>query len=200
MSADAFVAHFAGDPRITKRVGRVTFTDDGCWLYGAGQKHYPRIYGPVGGTYFYLHRVSLAIKLERTVEDLRGKEAAHRCDRPRCVNPDHLFLATHAENMADMGAKGRHRIPNLSGDECPQSALTKDQVVAVLAAHAAGESIHSLARRLPASRRAIGFWVRGTWRRDAYDEFHRLNGPDLDDMRAHLDAENFAAVMQAVAS
>lgn len=39
----------------------------------------------------------------------KGIHVLHHCDNPRCVNYEkHLFLGTHADNMADMNAKNRN--------------------------------------------------------------------------------------------
>lgn len=39
-----------------------------------------------------------------------GMLVCHHCDNPGCVNVDHLFLGTHADNYNDMKRKGRANV------------------------------------------------------------------------------------------
>lgn len=50
----------------------------------------------------------------------------HTCDNPKCVNPEHLFIATHKENMEDMVRKGRQ--VRIQGSQRWNSKLTEKQV------------------------------------------------------------------------
>jgi hypothetical protein len=81
----------------------------GCWWWTGAldTKGYGRIL--IGRSAQRAHRVAYEL-LVGPIPDLGGYHGGcllHRCDQPCCVNPQHLRPGTHADNMADMAAKGR---------------------------------------------------------------------------------------------
>jgi hypothetical protein len=69
----------------------------------------------------------------------------HRCDVPACVNPAHLFLGTHADNMADMKRKGRN--PTGNGEDNPRAKFTADQVLEIRRLYGTGVTQVELGQR-----------------------------------------------------
>lgn len=77
----------------------------GCWIF-LGTK-YQGGYGQVCfmGRKIGAHRLSAHLWLGFDLNDRRC--VLHRCDNPPCVNPKHLFIGTHKDNIQDSIAKGR---------------------------------------------------------------------------------------------
>jgi hypothetical protein len=82
---------------------------DACWLW-TGQKN-DSGYGIfwIRGKVDRAHRVALMLLENREIP--AGAFVCHHCDTPACVRPDHLFIGTHADNMADCSRKGRTHAP-----------------------------------------------------------------------------------------
>ena len=55
-----------------------------------------------------------------------GQMICHTCDNPSCVNPDHLYLGTHADNMKDKVDRKR-----VAGSRHPRSKLTDHDVASI---------------------------------------------------------------------
>jgi hypothetical protein len=78
----------------------------GChiWQAAVDNTGYGRI--RLDGQVHLAHRLAWVVKYGPLP---RNKVVCHRCDERRCLNPDHLFVDTHAGNMADMKRKWRDR-------------------------------------------------------------------------------------------
>lgn len=115
---------------VEKRFYKKVIKTDRCWLWtGASDKHG---YGSIGlgsrsdgsrGTEL-AHRVAWCLRFGEIPE---GLCVLHRCDNPSCVRPDHLFLGTQLENIADMVSKKRHNLGQKNG----RSRLTDVTVRAI---------------------------------------------------------------------
>ena len=67
--------------------------------------------------YVKLHRLAYCQHHGIEIEAIDGQMVLHSCDNPRCINPDHLRLGSHADNMRDVSERRRHASLKLTDEQ-----------------------------------------------------------------------------------
>ncbi len=109
----------------------------------------------------YAHRMAYELA---TGNPPGALEVCHRCDNPCCVNPDHLFLGTHRENMRDMAAKGRGANRVLKGSENSFSVLTEPVVLEMRKARNSGTTYAAIGARFGVGATTVHYACKVGWR------------------------------------
>ena len=120
-------------------------------------------YGIVGfkGKSIGAHRASWWIR--HGVLPKRPICVLHSCDNPRCVNPNHLWLGTQADNVIDCARKGRIRLGDRRGEKSPISPFKNADVLEIrrLAKHM---TCTAISKKYKVCRQSIDAIVhRRTW-------------------------------------
>jgi predicted XRE-type DNA-binding protein len=137
----------------------------GCWLWtgavnriGYGMFHLKHDKKTNKSYAALAHRFSFEF---HTGKDLGELYALHKCDNPACVNPDHIYAGTQADNVADMDAKGRRINRPLCGSKHSNSKLKEDDILHIKTLRNMGLKQKEIGNIFGVSQVQIGNILRG---------------------------------------
>lgn len=135
--------------------------NSGCWIW-MGALSIDGRYGSAS----YLDKTERAHRLMFKLtngEIPAGIKVLHKCDVMLCINPDHLFLGTDADNMADKTAKNRQA----KGIQCnhPHRVFNDSSVREVRKLRKQGRTLQEIAGLFATTKSSISNIVNEkTWR------------------------------------
>jgi hypothetical protein len=141
---------------MEQRFLRFVNKTDTCWLWTGHINHGGYgLFHPVDyKTTRSSHRV--AYELWNAPIPL-GLCVRHKCDVRNCVNPTHLELGTHKDNVKDM--YDRNRQANINGTRNPSAKLTEDDVREIRILNGFGFAQKELGKMYDVSASTIGFII-----------------------------------------
>lgn len=136
------------------------------WIHSKNSDGYGLLKVCVYGVMYGTHRFSYLInKGDIPV----GLEVCHTCDNRNCVNPDHLWLGSHIDNVNDMNNKGRR--PEFKGSKNPMSKLTELDVCNIRKRLDTRESLIKIAKDYGVSSTQIIYILRTENRGAIFENF-----------------------------
>lgn len=131
--------------------------DDECWPWTGYRNSHGYGSFRVGTKPALAHRVSY---IAHGKGDPTGLVVRHTCDNPGCVNPHHLVIGTHADNMRDMTERQRQA----RGEGNGRARLTADIIIEVRQRRLNGETLTAMAKEYGVSFSTLSRAIRGdTW-------------------------------------
>lgn len=135
---------------------KVTRVEEGCWEWtGTKDKDGYGVF-KIRPKMYRAHRMVYVMAND---VDPGSLVVCHRCDRPDCVNPKHLFLGTAGDNVRDMISKGR--CTPASGENSGTAKLSNDEARQIRDLYSTGLSMKSIADRYDVCRGTVSKIVKG---------------------------------------
>lgn len=132
--------------------------ENGCWEWSGALtvNGYGKFW--MDGKTTSAHRVSFELHKHAIPS---SEMVLHTCDNPKCVNPDHLTVGTHRDNVRHMQERGRF----LTGEENSASKITAEKAKEIIQRLLNGAKVRTLAKQMNVSRGIVkGIANKVTWK------------------------------------
>lgn len=133
-------------------------TETGCWIWMGSQTEHGYGITRFNKKRYRAHRISYEIFNNKQIEE--SKILCHTCNVKECVNPNHVYEGTPETNANDIAKTGM-----LTGERCPASKLTIEEVKHIIIEKQSGISNRELGLKYNISHSVISDIILGvTWK------------------------------------